>query len=529
MKPTWPIVSGRKDEVSLAGTILRKHDETREVHRVESAKVHDRGAIELAVEGAVQVFEESGKGFQTIRSDLGDDREEPLLGHGWALIRTRSPEKVEQALMESEYRFRSMSFDARRLVLPLVHRFVPTPGPGGFVDFVLSKVLDADAGNTIHVTRYFDRMEVLERHDDFSVRTYDERMTATTGEFLLGMDDQVRYDRDARVISQGIKKTDGELLHRIASEETRAALKRVRGTGRLDVVKDLVEPVVIRSVVRFFGTAVEDVDDLLRLYRTVSKFLFAFWFDPAMRDEAVEAGSTLRDLLGSIVAERRRTAGSGHRQDDVLGRFVDMQTGFYDGDTGIVRTVAGLSSGAITAPVGLCVYSIDTLLSLPEEVLVTVRRLATEAAHGSTAAAERFREYLDEAGRFSVYPPFNYRYAERDTTIASGTSRAKRIAKGSTVVVWHALTAFDDDVFERPFDFRPGRPQWQYSGFGHGRHWCLGEHVGQALLFEMALGLFAMPGFHRAPGKAGRVQTRAIREGRFPLAFTAEFVKHGPS
>lgn len=446
-----------------------------------------------------------------------------------ALIRTRSLEKVEQALPQSEYCFRSMSFDGRRLVLPLVHRFLPTPGPGGVVDFVLSKVLDADAGNTIHVTRYFDRMEVLERHDDFSVRTYDERMAATTGEFLLGMDDRVRYERDARVISQGIKKTDGELLHRIASEETRAALERVRGSGRLDVVKDLVEPVVIRSVVRFFGTVVEDAGKLLRLYQAVSKYLFAFWLDPVMRDEAVEAGSTLRDLLGTIVAERRKTMAVAGGRDDVLGRFVDMQNGFYDGDTGIVRTIAGLSSGSINAPVGLCVYSIDTLLSLPDETLVTVRRLALEAMRGSTQAAERFREYLYEAERFNVYPPFNYRYAERDTTIANGTSREKRIAKGTTVVTWHSLAAFDDDVFERPFAFVPGRPHWQYSAFGHGRHFCLGEHIGQALLFEMALGLFTMPGVHRAPGKAGRVRTRSVREGKYPFAFTVEFVKHGPS
>src|SRR5204862_6018984 len=67
----------------------------------------------------------------------------------------------------------NMQAEARRLLVPLIHRFWPSCGPGGLVDFVLSKALDADAENTVHVTRYFDVMEVLDRDDDFSVRLYD--------------------------------------------------------------------------------------------------------------------------------------------------------------------------------------------------------------------------------------------------------------------------------------------------------------------------------------------------------------------
>src|SRR6185295_7295946 len=176
-----------------------------------------------------------------------------------------------------------MPLDARRWLVPLAHRFCPTPGPGGLVDFVLSKVLKTDAENTVHVTRYLDVLEVLQRDDDFSVRIYDDKMKATTGEFFLGMNEKNRYERDARVVWQAVRKSDAELTHRIAAEEARAALDRVRGTGRLDVVKDLVEPATIRFVVRYFGTSVPDAERLLRLYQTTSKYLFAFWSDPGMR------------------------------------------------------------------------------------------------------------------------------------------------------------------------------------------------------------------------------------------------------
>lgn len=413
-----------------------------------------------------------------------------------------------------------MSVGAQRLFLPLVHRFWPSPGPGGLVDFVLSKALGADAENTVHVTRYYDVQEVLERDDDFSVRIYDEKMTATTGPFFLGMNDKARYERDAEVIWRAVSKTDADVAHRIAAEETKLALDRVRGAGRVDIVKDLVVTVVSRFVMRFFGTHVPDGERLLRSYQTTSKYLFAFWSDPVMRDEAVAAGATIKELLSAVVAERRRNPTGA---DDVLGRFVAMTKGFSDGDTGIVRSIAGLSSGAVNAPLGLFVYSVDTLLSLPRRELDALRGLDERAHSGDRSAGEKFFEYLREAERFNVYPPFSYRYAERDTAIAVGTAREKRIPKGATVVTWQSLAAFDRDVFDRPFEFRAGRPRSQYNGFGHGRHRCLGEHIGQALIYEMALGLFALPGIHRAANGAGRVRNTTVQQGHYPYTFTAEF------
>jgi cytochrome P450 len=125
-----------------------------------------------------------------------------------------------------------------------------------------------------------------------------------------------------------------------------------------------------------------------------------------------------------------------------------------------------------------------------------------------------------------VSPPFSYRYTERDTPIARGTDREKRIPAGSTVVTWQSLAAFDEDVVEAPFEFIAGRPRWKYMGFGHARHRCVGEHIGQALLYEMALGLFSLPGLRRAPGAAGRVKTLPIQQGKYPSTFVVEFDKH---
>jgi hypothetical protein len=200
-----------------------------------------------------------------------------------------------------------------------------------------------------------------------------------------------------------------------------------------------------------------------------------------------------------------------------------MKQGFSDGDAGIPRSIAGLASGNLNAPVGLCVLTVDQFFKFGAEVVGELSSLARSVSRGESGNEARFHDFVIEGERFNVYPPFLYRYAERDTTLAAGTNREKAIPKGSTIVNWASVAAFDSDVYERPFDFVPGRPKWQYLNFGYGRHRCLGEHIGQTLLFEMMRGLFALPRLRRAPGKAGQVQTLSISEGRYAKSFGLEF------
>ena len=130
--------------------------------------------------------------------------------------------------------------DLRPLWLPIVHRYCPTPGPGGFAS-ALSLFIHADASRMVHVTRYMDVAEVWQRDDDFSVRGYDERMKATTGAFILGMNDLARYAPDAAVIHRVVRREDAALIRRIVAEETERAMAPIRRTGRVDIVKDVWE------------------------------------------------------------------------------------------------------------------------------------------------------------------------------------------------------------------------------------------------------------------------------------------------
>lgn len=396
-------------------------------------------------------------------------------------------------------------------------------GPRGLVGAALSHVVGVDVSNAVHVTRHLDVLEVLERDDDFSVRLYDEKMTATTGPFCLGMNDPARYRPEAALLQGAVRRSDADLVRRLAAEETERALSRVREQGFLDVVQDLANVVPIRVIARYYGIEGVDADELRRLLQATSKHLFAFWSDPVMSQEAVDAGHRARSLLDDAV--RRQREGGSAGDGDVVGRLLTAKDRFPDGDGGIARSIAGLASGNLNAPLGLFVLAADEILSLGEAQIATARALASAAVSGSEPDRDRFRDWVREAERFCVYPPFSYRYAEEDTTLAAGTAREKRIPKGCTVVTWQSLAAFDPDVFEAPFDFVPGRPRWQYLGFGHGRHRCLGEHVGQVMIEEMMRALFALPRLRRAAGKAGTVRFLPIREGRYASSFVLEFDK----
>lgn len=409
--------------------------------------------------------------------------------------------------------------DLKPLWVPLVHRFVPTPGPGRLAAG-LSFFLHADASKMVHVTRYADVREVWQREDDFSVRTYGTRMAETTGPFILGTTDSARYLPEARVLAQVVRREDAALIQRIAAEETERAFLRVRSRGRVDVIQDVADIVPIRLAMRYFGIQVADSERLLRLFQKVSFYIFAFWFDPAMRDAGIAAGVELKHILGELI-KRRRQSGE-HGDQDVLGRLLSMHEPFVDGDAGIARSIAGLCSGTLNAPIGLFANSVDKLISLPRSQRRTLQELARSSA-GVDRQGHSFQDYVLEAERFGVFPGVLHRYAERDTTIAAGTAREKHVAAGTTVVVWPWLAGFDSVPFEQPFAFKPGRPKSQYMAFGHERHRCLGEFIGQAMVCEMTRALFALDGLRRASGKAGTIQSRPIEQASFPRSFVLEF------
>lgn len=407
---------------------------------------------------------------------------------------------------------------AYRALVSALHSFWPTIGPNTLIDALTNQLVKSEGNGYVHVFRHEDVREVLSRDDDFSVRLYDEKMKETTGEFILGMPTEERYRREAEPTYAVLRKSDAETIHTILREAMDAAIERIRKTGRVDAVADIAEVGPLAFIEHYLGVPVDAEKRVLRLFQTTSQHIFSFWpFAPA-RENAMRAAVQLRKILDEEVARRRREGDLD--RDDYMGRLL---TGNGLDDAGIARTIAGLASGAINAPLGLFTYSLDTLLDLESAERARILDLARGAREGDEEARRALRDAFVEAERFNVYPPFSYRYTERNVTLARGTRRETSVPAGKTVVTWQSLAVFDPHTVDDPFAFRPGRPDWQFLGLGHGRHFCLGAHTGQAMLFEMAEAVLALPGLRRAEGKRGRVINKPVEDGRYPVSLHLEF------
>ncbi len=99
------------------------------------------------------------------------------------------------------------------------------------------------------------------------------------------------------------------------------------------------------------------------------------------------------------------------------------------------------------------------------------------------------------------------RTATGDTELAG-----KRIAKGDKVVMWYVSANRDEDVFERPNDFRIDRENARdHLAFGRGVHFCMGSRIAEMqlrVLWEETLARFRHV---EVVGKPVRVRSNFVK------------------
>lgn len=88
----------------------------------------------------------------------------------------------------------------------------------------------------------------------------------------------------------------------------------------------------------------------------------------------------------------------------------------------------------------------------------------------------------DEVIRYSS-PILYFRRTVTEDTVLSGTE----LAAGDKVVMWYASANFDEEVFDRPLQFRADRPQapTHVAFGGGGAHFCLGASLARLELVEL--------------------------------------------
>jgi cytochrome P450 len=354
------------------------------------------------------------------------------------------------------------------------------------------------------LTRHGDVLEALARDDAFSPRLAEQRMRETLGPFFLGMDDTPRYKREWEAAHACIRDVDLPRIRALASKVAHECIEKVRPTGRLDVVEDLAEIVHLRYAADYYGLpSLDDPDPgaVLRAFRQTTFYTFNWWIGGAFEISAVEGGTFLQDYIARQLAARK--SGNGG-PDDFLGRLLEMQRGNYPDapDDDVIRTtVGGVVSGSLEPGIGMFVRAMDQLLDLSDTTFGVLQR-AARAGDGATVLG-----YVLEASRFNPYPPFLYRYCTKDFLMAPGTRRQCTIPSGATVVAVLASAMLDSHAVPKPNDFQPDRPAATYVNFGHGQHICIGKHLAEILMTEMAMAVLSLRKLRRARGKDGQLQS----------------------
>ncbi len=366
---------------------------------------------------------------------------------------------------------------------------------------------------TALVTRYEDVIEVLDRKADFEV-VYEPRMRAIAGgeNFFLGMQDTALYARDVSNMRLAVRRDD--VAATVEPLARQLADKLVAGkAGRIDVPPDLSLPVPTAIVTDYFGVTGAPGSDFMDWATLMFRYLFTDREgDPTLDREALDAAAACRSVIDAAIAKRKA---SGETKDDVLGRCLVMQAAGLPGmdDQAIRGNLIGLVIGAIPTISRAAVQALDQLLDRPQ-AFATAQQAALD---GNDAL---FAAHVFEALRFNPINPFIFRRAARDTKIAAGHFRARKIPKDTMVLAANLSAMFDPLKIEAPELFCRDRPWSDYILWGYGMHGCFGAYINLAVLPAILKPLITRPGLRRATGETGQINTGGTQ---FPKHFVVEW------
>ncbi len=388
-----------------------------------------------------------------------------------------------------------------RLVFGLLRRFAPI--------LVI--------GKTAVISRHADVVEVLARDDAFTISEINAKRFDDLGaRFILGMDRSPEYEREEAVLRQAVRPDDLPRVRAFVATQAASLIAAATPTGRIDLVGGLARLVPTRLVATYFGLAGADESIMERWLRDTFHYAFlANRNDARVRTAAARSASELRAYLDAEIA-RRKEGPDLDAADDMLGRLLAMQGPIYpwlDDDT-VRRNVAGVVVGVVDTTSKFTTLAIEELLRRP-------RRLRAARAAALSGDIDSVRAYTYEAVRFNGHTSFLARHAARDTVIAKGTKRERRIPGGSTVVLGTLSAMFDPDAFADPDAFRIDRGV-EYLHFGSGTHQCLGLLINGVEVPELVAAVLRLPGLRPAAGRDGAMRW----DGPFPDRWILEFDPH---
>ena len=367
------------------------------------------------------------------------------------------------------------------------------------------------------VSSYADVLDALSDDESFSVtEIYAAKMQATSGAFILGMENTPQYQREASILRRAARREDLPRIRAFVAECADQLLAAAEPAGRIDAVGGYSRLVPVRLVQHYFGVPGPDEPTLLRWLQTIFHEIFLnLANDAKIREAAAVSSREMSAYLNSLIGQRKtEIAGGQSLRDDFLTRLLKMQqdpTTALD-DDGIRRNIGGVIAGAVDTTSKAIAHAVDQLLQRPD---------ALHAAQQAAAADDDplLAAHVFEALRFNPQNPILLRHCRKARVLGRGTSRETQIPEGITVCLGTLSAMFDPADLVAPEEFRVSRPAHHYIHFGHGMHTCFGEHVNRVQVPEVIKRLLRLKGLRRAPGPEGELQY----DGPFPSKMVVVF------
>lgn len=357
------------------------------------------------------------------------------------------------------------------------------------------------------VTKYEDVLEILRNDQVFSVRKYTEKMDTPRGPFILGMPDtrdpdpkkkkeqEAQYQRELSILQAVVPRGDlDNIIRPRVSKITDDILKGLKSKGKLDLIQDLIWPVLVRLNGDYFGVSGHDEETLKRWWRDIYKDMFLNLRGiPEWTQAADVAVQQMNEYLDGLI-EGMITAGNTG-PDTVLARLI-KQLKNQDGSpdrASIRRNILGLTVGVVETNLKAFARIVDQFLRRPA---------AHQAARQAIAANDdaKLLQYALEALRFNPQNHVLARWCEKLHVLAEGTPRATQIPANSLVFAATLSAMFDKDKVKNPDpeEFSPGRPDDNYLFFGYQRHECLGRYISPVLIREVLKRVLILKSLRRA-------------------------------
>jgi len=396
-------------------------------------------------------------------------------------------------------------------------------------------------GTTVIVTKSRDVREVLRRFDDFALGEI-LRPGIPWGPFLMTVDWREQHADERTLLQSVVCNGDVKTIRKVSADKCReklglAAVDHAE-RGRIDLVTELCEPVVVAITEAYFGIPAikKNEPEMARIMSNIASLIMVLppegsrrWAE--QRDSMVKLTKHLKQLL----QEKRQTAVAApnpSRPTDIFSRLAQKlcsgsaEPKWFDDDW-VRRHMTGLAGTGTATLVRATVHAVDRLIAHPAALRRAQAVAATLDAHEederdlpSHATGEerkeawrrveetrhRLRQIVYEALRFRPMLPLLVRYSPRDSIIAKDTKRARTAPAGSRVIAAPLAAMFDPDAIEMPWRFCSSRPLEDLLHFGHGDRTCFGKYVADAAMLEVVRSLLRLPGLRRVSGPEGRVR-----------------------